>query len=129
MIPGAGALVFVATMFTTGQILQVLTVTTGVPGVLLGLILFVFPYTIIELSAYALAVVSGSMLVVAWRRKTLRREVHAFLYEAIGVVLILLVAAAMETATVVSIPLGIALWLPTALVVVWLAIRLRSTRV
>jgi uncharacterized membrane protein SpoIIM required for sporulation len=128
MIPGAGALVFAATMFTTGQILQVLTTTAGVPGILLGLLLFIFPYSIVELSAYAIAVVSGTMLIVAWRRKTLRREIRVFLYEGIGVVLILFLAAAMETITLVSYVLGLALWIPIVLVLAWVAFRARKNR-
>jgi hypothetical protein len=128
MLPVVGALVFAASIFTTGQLLQVITMTTGVPGILYALLLFIFPYTIVELSAYALAVVSGSMLVVAWRRKTLRREIRVFLYEIVAVVLILLTAAAMETATLESAWVGIALWIPTVLAMTLLAFRIRRVR-
>jgi Stage II sporulation protein M len=125
MIPGIGPVAFVASIFTTGQLLQVITMATGIPGILTALILFVFPYTIVELSAYGLAVVSGSMLIVAWRKKTLHREIRVFFYEAVGVVVILFVAAAMETATLQSLSVGIGLWLPLGLFVAWLAIKLR----
>jgi uncharacterized membrane protein SpoIIM required for sporulation len=125
MIPGAGALVFFISILNTGQVIQVLALSRGVPGVFYGVALFLFPFSIVELSAYALAVSSGLMLIVAWRRNRLRREAPVFVFEMIGVVLILLVAATMETITLLFPEMGLALWLPTGLLVAWLAITLR----
>jgi len=127
LIPGAGAVVFFISMVNTGQVIQAIGLSTGVPAALLGSLLFAFPFTIVELSAYALAVCSGSMLIIAWRRKRLHREARVFAYEAVGVVLILLIAATMETITLFSYEIGFALWLPTGLLVAWLAITLRRT--
>jgi len=127
LIPGVGPVVFFISMVNTGQVIQVIGTSTGVPAALLGSLLFVFPFTIVELSAYALAVCSGSMLIIAWRRKTLHREARVFAYEVAGVVVILLLAATMETITLLSYEVGLALWLPTGLLVAWLAITLRRT--
>ena len=127
MIPGAGALVFFVSILNTGQVIQVLALSRGLPGVLFGMALFVFPFSIVELSAYALAVCSGSMLIIAWRRNRLRKEARVFVYEMVGVVLILLLAATMETITLLSPEAGLALWLPTGLLVAWLAIILRRS--
>ena len=127
LIPGAGAVVFFITMVNTGQVVQVVGLSSGVPGALLGSLLFVFPFTIVELSAYALAVCSGTMLVIAWRRKRLRKEARVFVYEIVGVVLILLLAATMETITLLSYEIGVALWLPIGTLVAWMAILLRRT--
>lgn len=125
MIPGAGALVFFISILNTGEVVQVLALSNGVPGVFYGVALFVFPFSIVELFAYALAVCSGSMLIIAWRRNRLRKEARVFVYELIGVVAILLVAAAMETITLLFPEIGLALWLPTGLLIAWLAITLR----
>lgn len=127
MIPGAGVLVFFVTILNTGQVIQVLALSRGLPGVLYGVALFVFPFSIVELFAYALAVCSGSMLIISWRRNRLRREARVFVFEAIGVVLTLLLAATMETITLLSPLIGLALWLPMGLLVAWLAIILRRT--
>lgn len=122
MVPALGPIVFAASIFTTGQLLQVVSAAAGYPSILVSLFLFAFPYTIVELSAYALSVVSGTMLLVAWRRRTLRSEAKVFVWELMAVVAILLAAAAMETLTLLSVNLGILLWLPTSLVVVLLAL-------
>ena len=128
MVPVLGAIVFFVSITTTGQVIQVVATSYGAPGPLVGGLLFVFPFTMVELSAYALAVGSGSMLLVAWRRRILHGEVKVFALEAVGVVLVLLAAAAMETAALISPSLGLALWLPTALLIGWLAVRLGRPR-
>jgi len=125
MIPARGAVLFFASIFTTGQIIQVIAISNGLPGVFYGLALFIFPFSIVELSAYAIAVGSGSMLVVAWRRKMLRSEARVFVLEVLAVVGTLLVAAAMETATLLEPTVGLALWFPLGLFIAWLAIILR----
>jgi hypothetical protein len=122
MVPGLGPIVLAASIFTTGQLLQVVSIAAGYPSILVSIFLFAFPYTIIELSAYPLAVVSGTMLLVAWRRRTLRKEIRVFLWELVGVVAVLLLAAAMETATLLSATLGILLWLPMVFLAVLFAL-------
>ncbi len=115
MIPLAGAALFLASIFTTGQVIQALAISSNIPGPVFGLLLFFFPFSLVELSAYALAVASGSMLLVAWRRKRLKAEVRVFMFEAAVVIVTLVIAAAMETAGIVAPVVGFALWLPTAL--------------
>jgi uncharacterized membrane protein SpoIIM required for sporulation len=128
MVPGVGPIVFFISILNTGEVIQVLGLMRGAPGILYGLVLFVFPYSLVELSGYAVAVGSGLMLLIAWRRKRLRQEARVFVLEAVGVVLILLLAAAMETTTLLLPAVGLALWLPMGLLVAWTAIRLRKAR-
>jgi hypothetical protein len=117
MVPVAGALVFAVSVYTTGLAAQALVSSQGLPTQW-GAVIFAFPYSIVELTAYAVAVVAGSMLLAAWRRGRLIRELKVFLLEGVAVVLILFVAAAMEAATIqVSPLLGFALWVPTGLAI------------
>jgi uncharacterized membrane protein SpoIIM required for sporulation len=114
MAPVIGAFLFVYSVYSTGLIAQVIAVSQGLPGQV-GAIIFVFPYSLVELSAYAIAVGSGIMLLVALRKKQLHREIRVFVLEAVVVTGVLFVAAVMETATKFSPALGFALWLPTGL--------------
>ncbi len=115
MIPIVGALLFAVSVFSTGLAAQALVASQGLPAQW-GAVIFAFPYSLVELSAYALAVVSGFMLLSAWRRRSLGRELKVFAMEGVAVTAILLAAAAMEAATVrISFVLGFALWLPTGL--------------
>jgi len=127
MIPAAGAALFVASIFTTGQIIQALAISSNVPGPLFGVLLFFFPFAIVELSAYAIAVASGSMLIVAWRRKTLGREAKVFVLEVGLVFFCVFLAAAMETVGIVSPVVGFALWLPTAVGIFALVMIVRES--
>ncbi len=124
-LPVLGVLVWIFTIYTTGQVVQVIAASSGLPGILAGYALFLFPFAILELSAYAVAVGSGIMLLAAWRRKRLRREVRVFLLEVVVVLGMLVVAAAMETATLASSFLGFALWIPVVGALVAGVVRLR----
>jgi hypothetical protein len=124
MIPGVGALVFLYSIFITGQAIQAIALPYGVPATFYGALLLVFPFTIVELSAYVLAVESGSMIIVASLRKRLRKEAEVFVIEIFGVAVMLLLAAAMETTTELSPGFSLALWLPLGLLIAWLAIAL-----
>jgi stage II sporulation SpoM-like protein len=129
MIPVAGALLFAIVTFSTGQVIQVEAIGASLPGPAFGLLIFIFPFAILELSSYAIAVGSGSMLVVAWRRRTLHKEIRVFALEVCVVAVAVLVAAAMETMVDVNVLLSLALWLPTALAIAMIAVygkRLRS---
>lgn len=115
MIPVAGAVLFAVSVFSTGLAAQALVASQGYP-VQLGAAIFVFPYSWVELTGYSVALVSGFMLLAAWRKRRLRQELRVFVLEGVSVAAILLVAAAMEAATVkISVTLGFALWLPTLL--------------
>ena len=114
MIPVLGALLFVYSIYVTGLVAQVIAVSAGYPSQF-GVILFAFPYSIVELSAYAIAVGAGMMLVVSLRKKRLRRELKVLVLEMAAVVVVLLAAALMETATRFSPLVGFSLWIPTGL--------------
>lgn len=115
MIPVAGAALLAFVSFTTGQVIQVEAINASLPGPALGLLLFVFPFAIVELSSYAIAVGSGTMLVLAWRRKSLHKELPVFLFEIALVIVAILVAAAMETMVDVNVVASFVLWAPMAL--------------
>ena len=113
MVPFLGALLLLFSMYTTGLVAQALVVAQGLPGPA-ALFLFAFPYSLVELSAYAIATGAGVMVLASWRRKRLRRELRVLVLEGVAVVCVLLLAATMETTTTYSPLLGLALWLPTA---------------
>jgi Stage II sporulation protein M len=128
MVPAAGAALFAASIFTTGQVVQALALSSGLPGPVFGMLIFFFPFAIVELSAYAIAVASGSMLVIAWRRKKLKEEVRVFVAEVALVLVCIFLAAAMETVGIVSPLVGFALWLPTAVAIFALVMAVRQSR-
>jgi uncharacterized membrane protein SpoIIM required for sporulation len=113
IVPVVGGLLWVVSIYATGQIIQAVALSHGAPGLLYGLVLLIFPFAIVEMAAYAVAVSSGLMLIIAWRRHRLRDETRVLVLEAGAVAAILLTAAVMETVTSVNPVLGIALWIPT----------------
>ena len=125
MVPVFGAFLFVYSVHFTGLATQAIVAEKSLPG-LAGLILFLFPYTLVELSAYAIAVASGVMLIWAGIIKHLMRELKVFVIEVGVIVSVLFTAAAMEAATSSSWIVGIALWIPTGLAIVGL--KILSTR-
>jgi len=112
LIPVVGAFFFLYSIYITGLVAQVLAASAGYPS-LFGMVLFLFPYSLVELSAYAIAAGAGVMLLVASVRKRLRRELRVLPLEIAAVVGVLLAAAVMETATRFYPVLGFALWIPT----------------
>jgi len=122
MVPLIGGLLWVVSIYATGQVFQAVALSQGVPGALYGLLLLFFPFAIVELSAYAVAVSSGIMLIVAWRRRLLRSETRVLVLEAGVVAVMLLVAAAMETVTILNPVLGIALWIPIGFTIAAMAL-------
>ena len=118
MIPLAGTALFFFSIFTTGQVIQAIAVGNGLPGPVLGAALFFYPFAIVELSAYAVAVASGSLFVYSLVRKRARAEVRVFLAEGAVVLSSLFLAAAMETISIVAPAAGFALWLPTLVAIV-----------
>ncbi|MBI3840754.1 MAG: stage II sporulation protein M [Thaumarchaeota archaeon] len=125
MPPAMGAVPFAASIYTTGQLIQVAAASSGVSGLNYAAFLFLFPFAILELGAYALALSSGLMVLYSWRMKRLRLELKVFALEFLLVVALLAVAAAMEVATIASPPIGLALWIPTGLVGVAIGLSAR----
>ena len=127
MIPVLGALVFVYSIYVTGLVAQVIAVSAGYPSQF-GVIIFAFPYSLVELSAYAIAVGAGMMLLLSLRRKRLRFELKVFVLEMAAVALVLLAAALMETTTRFSPLIGFSLWLPTGLAAAGIIVYSRRRR-
>jgi hypothetical protein len=122
MIPIVGGFLWVVSIYATGQVVQVAAISHGAPGALYGLLLLFFPFTIVELSAYTVSVASGIMLIVAWRRHVLNREVWVLVLEACLVAALLSCAAAMETVTIMNPTLGFSLWIPMGATIAALAL-------
>jgi uncharacterized membrane protein SpoIIM required for sporulation len=124
MVPILGTFLWFISIYATGQVIQVVALSQGAPGLLYGVLILFFPFAIVELSAYAVAVTSGIMLIVAWRRHRLRRETRVLVLEAGLVAAMLLSAAALETVTIMSPTLGFSLWIPTCAAIaalVWIS--------
>jgi len=128
MIPILGGFLWVVSIYATGQVIQVVAISNGAPGALYGLLLLFFPFTLVELSAYTVAVASGIMLIVSWRRHTLSFEVRVLVLEACLVAALLSCAAAMETVTIVNPILGLALWIPVGVTIAGLILVSRGAR-
>jgi hypothetical protein len=122
MIPVYGTIVFVQVIFETGQVLQVASASQGLPGILVGIALFLFPFAFIELFSYSIAVVSGNMLIISAIRKRLTSEIRNYLAEILAVIFLLILAAFMETLTIMNWVIGLSLWLPVLLCIVLLFI-------
>jgi len=127
LVPILGAFFYLISIYSTGVATQAIVGAKGLPA-FSGLILFFLPYTFVELSAYALAVGSGTMLVVSAIGHRFLKEVKVFVVEVVLVAAILVVAAAMETATTYSVEVGLALWVPTALGVIGGAVAVARRR-
>jgi hypothetical protein len=128
MIPVIGGIIFFVSIFTTGQVLQALAIYQGVSAPLLGGSLFLLPFSVVELSSYAVATWSGTNLLLAWRRGTLHKEVRVFGLEIVVVAVMLTTAAAMETTALVSLGMGLALWLPLVGFILLLIIQTQKRR-
>ena len=126
MVPLIGVYYFLLSIFSTGLATQAIVASGGYPA-WFGLILFAFPYSIVELSAYAIAVTSGLMLILAWWKKGLRGELPVFLVEAGLVAGVLLLAATMETLTTYDLLAGFGLWIPVGAAGIGLALFRRRS--
>jgi hypothetical protein len=115
LIPVLGAGLFAFSIYETGLVTQATFVSQGAPAIS-GVVVFLFPFTLVELSCYAIAVGAGVMILVALVKRRLRRELRVFLLEALLITGLLFLAAVMESTTIaVSTMIGLALWLPTGL--------------
>lgn len=65
MVPVFGGLLWVASIYETGQIIQAVALSQGASGALYGLIVMLLPFAIVELAIYTVAVSSGLIVVVA----------------------------------------------------------------
>jgi len=129
MIPAVGFFLLPLSIFTSGVIIQGIAVSKAVSPVVVAISYMLLPFTFVELAAYAVAFVSGTMVFVAWRRKRLHREAMVFLLEVVEVAVILTVAAAMEAITIVNPIAGLLLWLPMAGAIVFVVLRATRPKV
>ena len=125
MAPVLGGIFFVVSILTTGEVIQALATSQGHPSLTYAVILFLYPFTILELGAYAFASSSGIMLLVSTARRRLRHETKLFFAEILVVVGTTAVAAAMETLTILVWWVGLLLWIPVGIAVIWVSSRLR----
>jgi hypothetical protein len=130
VIPLAGSLLFGVITFSTGEAIQVLgsSGALNLPGALVGLLLFAFPFTWVELSAYAFATMAGSLAFMAAFKRRLRKEMPTLLVEVVVVGALIASAALMETITIESPLGGVLLWVPTILALVVPRILARPLR-
>ncbi len=120
MVPVLGAIIWLGSIFVTGQLIQAAAVANGEPGILYGTATLILPFSIVELSAYVVAVTSGTMLLVSLAKHTLRQEARVLALEVGLVAALLSTAAAMETITIEDPYLGLALWVPTGFAIILL---------
>jgi hypothetical protein len=111
MVPVFGILVFGGVIFETGQVLQVASSSVNVPATIIGASLFLFPFAFLELFSYAVAVVSGNMLVFSALKGKLVHGVKVYVAELCIVVFLLLVAATMEAITIFNWAIGLSFWI------------------
>ena len=124
-IPFVGPVFLGYSIFYTGEVLQAFALSANppLPPLILGAVTFVFPHALIEFAGYAVAVTAGVMLIWAGIKRRLRTEIRVYAQEVLIAGAILLVAAATETAEIVSSQtlLPLVLWVPIAIgiVVIW----------
>lgn len=124
MIPLMGFLLLPLSIFASGVIIQGFAISSAVPPTLAAFSYLLLPFTYVELSAYAVAFVSGTMLIVAWLKKRLHREARVFMLEIVAVAILVVLAATMETITISNAIAGLLLWVPLTAMVP-LAIKMR----
>ena len=133
-IPFVGPVFLGYSIFYTGEVLQAFALSSNppVPPLILGAVTFVFPHSLIEFAGYAVAVTAGVMLIWAGIKKRLRTEIRVYAQEVLIAGAILLIAAATETAEIVTSQslLPLVLWVPFAIgiVVVWVWLHKVHTR-
>jgi len=114
LVPILGAFFYLFSIYSTGVATQAIVGAQGLPT-FTGLVLFFLPYTFVELSAYAIAVGSGTMLIASAAKHRFLRELKVFGVEIVLVAVVLLLAATMETITTYYVVVGLALWAPAGL--------------
>lgn len=116
IIPVVGVIIFLYSIYITGQVIQAISLSHNVPGTVAGYLLLFFPYSVIELSAYSIAVTSGIMLLISLRRGKFSNELKVLPFEVLGVIFTLMLAALFEEVTIRSPIVGLSLWIPSILV-------------
>jgi len=123
MIPIVGFALLPTSILVSGIIIQGFAASNSVPPALVAFSYLLLPFTFFELLAYAIALVSGTMVIAAWRGKRLRREARVFALEIVIVAIVLVIAATMETVSIINPLVGVLLWIPVAGLVVAVVLR------
>jgi uncharacterized membrane protein SpoIIM required for sporulation len=125
LIPGLGILVATFAAVGTGEIIQAFAIVGGPAypihvAPVLVLLLFLFPHTIVELSAYALACASSLYFVVSFfgkERKSIGENLKILLSGAIVSIMLILTAAFFEMLINFWFIIGALMWFPIFFVV------------
>ncbi len=136
MVPGLGAVIFGASLYETARVTQAIALNQNLPASLVVLILFIFPHSWIELSAYPVATGEGVLFLNSLLRWLLKDEKWRMRMElrqlvlAVGLVAtMLLVAAVFEVAEIQLGLRGFVLWGPFGVIVaLTLLLRYRLLR-
>lgn len=130
MVPFFGMLIFVLSTIVTGLTLSAEAVTLGQNGSLLAIKLMTLPYSWIELSAYALSLSEGLILIKAGIKGRFWKELMSTGVRMwLLAMTLLFVAALFESATILlGFPLYYLTWIPFAMIVSILAVALRRKR-
>jgi len=124
VIPVFGAFVFSISMFSTGRLLQAAVLSGSLSAtntISIGATLFLFPHTILEFSAYALAFSSSVVFIWSLRDKGSRQQALINYFVAIAAtVFLVIIAGAFEASLFMSPILSVFLWFPVIYVAFWL---------
>lgn len=97
-IPGFGFLTFLPAVYNSGLLVNAAATTSlHTVGIAAALLLFIFPHTIIEMSAYALAASAGFSLGWAALKRRLKQEFRIYLFQVGLVVGLIAIAGLAET--------------------------------
>ena len=97
-VPGFGFLTFIPAVYNSGLLVNAAAMTSlHTIGIVAALELFLFPHSIIELSAYALAASAGFSMLWALVKRKARREVRIYIFQVGLVVCLVFIAALAES--------------------------------
>jgi hypothetical protein len=111
-IPGFGVFLFGLSIYFTGRFLEAFSLSQGVPPLLIGWALFFFPHTWIEFIAYAFAVGEGVELVRSAIQRRFQEQLRLVPMAMVVIAVLLVLAAAFETAVLQLGLLGLVSWIP-----------------
>ena len=133
MLPVLGQLSFGLASYNTGRVVQVIAISRGVSPSAVLAVLYLFPHTWIEESAYPIATVAGLFALTKWRSVSPGEFAHRLkrgstkLALAMGGVALILLAAGLVETTGLYIGFGeVVFWLPVVIGYYLIVIRNRK---
>jgi len=137
MLPVLGQLSFGVASYNTGRVIQVIAISDHYPPSVVLVLLYLFPHTWVEESAYPIATAAGLLAVTRWRSVSPSEFTHRInwgswrlIFAMGGVALILVAAGLIETAGLYIGTGELLLWIPVGVVVffmvTWTRARKRS---